>query len=247
MARTTGHKSDAMMAEQLLDKMYYSFNDKYWNEELKHYKSPKYRDVPDDRAQAMAILAGFVPAERYPIMREFMSKYHNASPYMEKYVLESLCQMGYYTDAMERMERRFGEMVAAPHTTLWEGWEYTGAKGMTYKSGNGTYNHAWSGGGLTILSQYIAGIAPVEPQFKSFSVSPNLANLKWLESVVPTRFGDIELRAERVENRLEMTLTIPQGTTAHIIVPQGYATLNCSNTKATKLTLESGTYNIIAE
>ena len=247
MARTTGHKSDAMMAEQLLDKMYYSFNDKYWNEELKHYKSPKYRDVPDDRAQAMAILAGFVPAERYPIMREFMSKYHNASPYMEKYVLESLCKMGYYTDAMERMERRFGEMVAAPHTTLWEGWEYTGAKGMTYKSGNGTYNHAWSGGGLTILSQYIAGIAPVEPQFKSFSVSPNLANLKWLESVVPTRFGDIELRAERVENRLEITLTIPQGTTAHIIVPQGYATLNCSNTKATKLTLESGTYNIIAE
>ncbi|MEE1118631.1 MAG: hypothetical protein U0K90_01755, partial [Bacteroidales bacterium] len=49
--------------------------------------------------------------------------------------------------------------------------------------------HAWSGGGLTILSQYIAGIAPVEPQFKSFSVSPNLANLKWLESVVPARFG----------------------------------------------------------
>ena len=247
MAYLTGHRSDAMMAEQILDKMYYSFNSTYWNNELQHYKAPKYKDIPDDRAQAMAILAGFVPKERYEIMRNFFAQYYNASPYMEKYVLEALCSMGYYEDALARLEYRFGEMVAAPHTTLWEGWEYTGAKGMTYKSGNGTYNHAWSGGGLTILSQYIAGITPLKPAFESFAVCPNLASLNRVKSVVPTVYGSIELVAQRVNNRLEMTLIVPRGTTAQISLPQTYTTLICNDKKGDVLTLAEGKYTIIAE
>ena len=247
MARMTGHNCDAMMAEQILDKMYYSFNEKYWNEELKHYKTPSYKDVPDDRAQAMAVLAGFVPQERYPIIRQFFKEYYNASPYMEKYVLESLCVMGYYEDALQRMEHRFGEMVAAPHTTLWEGWEYTGGRGMKYKSGNGTYNHAWSGGGLTILSQYIAGIAPVEPAFKRFTVEPNLATLNFVESVVPTIYGNIEMSAKRVGAQLVITLIVPQGTTAQVVVPQGYNNLECDGVHTQQLILTEGKYTIIAE
>ena len=247
MARMTGHNCDAMMAEQILDKMYYSFNEKYWNEELKHYKTPSYKDVPDDRAQAMAVLAGFVPQERYPIIRQFFKEYYNASPYMEKYVLESLCVMGYYEDALQRMEHRFGEMVAAPHTTLWEGWEYTGGRGMKYKSGNGTYNHAWSGGGLTILSQYIAGIAPVEPAFKRFTVEPNLATLNFVECVVPTIYGNIEMSAKRVGAQLVITLIVPQGTTAQVVVPQGYNNLECDGVHTQQLILTEGKYTIIAE
>ena len=155
--------------------------------------------------------------------------------------------MGYYEDALKRMEQRFGEMVASHYSTLWEGWEYTGGRGMKYKSGNGTYNHAWSGGGLTILSQYIAGIAPIEPAFKRFSVSPNLATLQFVESVVPTIFGNIEMRAERVNSQLIMALTVPQGTTAQVVAPQGYSVLECNGVHAPELTLSSGKYMIIAE
>ena len=246
MARITGHKCDAMMAEQMYDKMRYTFNSTYWNEELQHYKSAGYKDVPDDRVQAMAILAGFVPEERYEIMRNFFATYYNASPYMEKYVLEALCTMGYYEDALKRLEQRFGEMVAAPHSTLWEGWEYTGGKGMKYKSGNGTYNHAWSGGGLTILSQYIAGIEPITPKFEQFRVSPNLATLTRVKSVVPTESGNIVLSAERKECRLEMTLTVPAGTVAKVIVPQGYTAIACNGNEGVELTLTQGEYCITA-
>lgn len=246
MARITGHRSDAMMAEQILDKMYYSFNDKYWDEQLQHYKSPKYKDVPDDRAQAMAVLAGLVPAERYPIIKDFFSTYYNASPYMEKYVLEALCRMGYYDEALSRMELRFGEMVAAEHTTLWEGWEYTGARGMTYKSGNGTYNHAWSGGGLTILSEFIAGISPIEPAFKRFSVCPNLATLNMVNSSVPTIYGNINMKAEREAQTLKITLSVPANTTAEVSLPQGYNVLTYNDTKSTSLTLPQGEYIIVA-
>ena len=69
---------------------------------------------------------------------------------MEKYVLEALCMMGYYEDALERMKKRYYDMVESDLTTLWEGWGI-GSKGF----GGGSYNHAWSGGPLTILSQIL--------------------------------------------------------------------------------------------
>ena len=246
LAEVTGHRGDAIYAMQSYDVKAYNFNDLYWNEELQQYRTSTYADQPDDRVQAMAVLAGYVPQERYEAIRKFFKKHYQASPYMEKYVLEALCKMGYYEDALERMEKRFGEMVAAEYTTLWEGWEYTGGRGMKYKSGHGTYNHSWSGGGLIILSQYIAGIEPVEPAFRRFKVQPNLATLNFVESVVPTRFGNIVMRAEKVEKNLKINLKVPYGTTAEICLPNGYAELACLQQIGKSLTLGAGGYEIVA-
>ena len=246
-ARLTDHKTDAMMAEQSYDKMIGAFNKRYWNEKLQYYRTPEYTDQPDDRVQAMAVLAGFVPESRYEAMRKFFKKHYQSSTYMEKYVLEALCKMGYYEDAMERMEKRFGEMVAAPYTTLWEGWEYTGGRGMTYKSGHGTYNHAWSGGGLIILSKHIAGIEPIAPKFKRFSVEPNLAKLNFVESVVPTVYGEIVMRAEKTKYGLEITLLVPDGTSAEVRLPKGYSILECNGNLGDKLLLTGGLHTIRAK
>ena len=246
MARLTGHLRDAMIAENTLDKMLHDFDKYLWDEKLQHYKSREYSDSPDDRVQAMAVLAGMVPEERFPIMRKFLATHYNASPYMEKYVLEALCRMGYYEDAVARLEKRFGEMVAAEYSTLWEGWEYSGARGAKYKSGNGTYNHAWSGGGLTILSEFIAGISPIKPAFEQFRVCPNLATLNRVRSVVPTPFGNIEMTAIRNGESLEIELAVPQKTTAVVELPQGYSALDCGGKMAESLCLEAGNHKIIA-
>ena len=247
MARLTGHESDAIYAEDRYDIMHYTFNKKYWNETLQQYRSAGYADAPDDRSQAMAVIAGFAPAERFGTIRNFFKKHYNASPYMEKYVLEALCKMGYYEDALERMEKRFGEMVANEYTTLFEGWIYTGGRGMKYQSGSGTYNHAWSGGGLTILSQYIAGIEPIKPSFSSFSVEPNLATLRIVESVVPTKFGNIELRAEKSGKRLIIDILVPNSTKAEIRLPKGYVQLQCNDAVGEKIVLTAGKYRVVAE
>ena len=245
MARLTGHNREAMWAEQMLDKMRYEFGNAYWDEKLQHYKTPKYSDSPDDRVQAMAVLAGLVPEEKFPIMRKFLATHYNASPYMEKYVLEALCRMGYYEDALARLEKRFGAMVASEYSTLWEGWDYTGGRGMKYKSGNGTYNHAWSGGGLTILSEFIAGISPIKPAFEQFRVCPNLATLNRVKSVVPTKFGAIELKAEKQNGALEIELTVPEGTTAVVELPQGYAQMELAGETSEKFTLTAGLHKIM--
>ena len=117
---------------------------------------------------------------------------------------------------------------------------------MKYKGGHGTYNHSWSGGGLIILSQYIAGIEPVEPAFRRFKVEPNLATLNFVESVVPTRYGNIEMRAEKMDKSLKIKLVVPCGTTAEVCLPKGYAELECLQQAGKSLTLGVGEYEIVA-
>ena len=118
---------------------------------------------------------------------------------------------------------------------------------MKYKSGNGTYNHSWSGGGLTILSQYIAGIAPVEPAFKRFSVEPNLATLNYIKTTVPTQFGEIKLHVEKIANELIINLAVPEGATAEVRLPQGYNKLVWGDKSSDVVVLPAGAYTVVAK
>lgn len=76
------------------------------------------------------------------MLRIFETTYY-ASPYMEKYVLDAICEMGYLKEALERIKIRYQEMVEDTGTTLWEYWNK-----------DGTRNHAWSGGPLIIFKKY---------------------------------------------------------------------------------------------
>ncbi len=176
------------------------------------YRDPKYGGQTDDRANAMAVISGLAKEENYPAIREVLLKQKHASPYMEKYVLEALCKMGYHDDAMSRMKERFKKMVEHPYySTMWEGWGI-GAEGF----GGGTTNHAWSGGGLTILSQYITGVSPTKPAFEEFTVAPHLGPLKWIKSSTPTKFGSIDVELNRTGETVTMKLTVPPGTKATV-------------------------------
>ncbi len=189
------------------------FHRTFWNG--KYYISPDYHGKPDDRAQALAVVSGVLPEELYPVIRSFFSEWYHASPYMEKYVLEALCTMGYYQDALNRMKLRYRAMIESPLTTLWEGWGI-GSEGF----GGGTYNHAWSGGPLTILSQYIAGIETVEPAFRTFRVAPHPAHLNFIRTQVPLSGGRrIVLEMDKSAHGGTMYLRVPEGTSDEVELP----------------------------
>ncbi len=99
---------------------------------------------PDDRANALAALSGLAGKERYEGIEHILETTENASPYMEYYVLEAMCEMGYTKEAVSRIKRRYKDMVNDPYSTLWEYWDTTGTK-----------NHAWSGGPLIIMAKYL--------------------------------------------------------------------------------------------
>lgn len=212
MALLVDEKNDAVWAKNINDRLKTEFHKRFWNG--KYYISPGYQGVPDDRSQALAVLAGVLPSDSYSVIRPFFSKYFNASPYMEKYVLEALCHMGYCEDALKRMYIRYKDMVDSPLTTLWEGWGI-GNKGY----GGGSYNHAWSGGPLTILSQYFAGITPVKPAFKEFVINPKLESLNSIKCEVPTNWGTIHLKINKRNNVVSVNLKIPDTVKGKYVIP----------------------------
>lgn len=213
MAVLVGERKDAEWADRVNRQLKHVFHEKYWNG--KFYISPEYNGEPDDRVQALAVVAGVLSEKEYPIIRPFFQQQYHASPYMEKYVLEALCMMGYYEDALQRMKKRYHEMVNSKLSTLWEGWGI-GNKGF----GGGSYNHAWSGGPLTILSQYFAGVSPLKPAFKEFLIKPMFGSLEHINAVVPTRWGIIKLNLSRGEKAMVAEIKVPQGTKAYFIIPE---------------------------
>jgi len=213
MAESLNQTEDASEYRQLMEKIRIDLNTDFWNGTA--YRHPDYKGKTDDRCQALAVVAGIADKKKYPALLDVFKTEEHASPYMEKYVLEALFRMGYVDFAIERMKKRFGSMVNNPdYETLFEGWGI-GEKGY----GGGTTNHAWSGGVLTILSQYMCGIEPVESGYKLFQVIPNLGSVKQAAATIQSVKGVIKSSFDNSNHIFKLTVTIPKATEAIIGIP----------------------------
>ncbi|WP_350285801.1 alpha-L-rhamnosidase C-terminal domain-containing protein [uncultured Croceitalea sp.] len=247
MAEALGYQMEADSVRKEMELFKKSFNETFWMGD--HYRSATYEGETDDRSQGLAVVAGLVDSDKYEAIYKVLQKEKHASPYMEKYVLEALFQMGYADYALERMKERFSKMVLdTTYTTLWEGWGI-GAEGY----GGGTTNHAWSGGGLTLLYQYAAGIAPTAAGWETFEIRPQPGYLKHISAVVSTVKGRVRVEVNN-EKTFELKATIPPNTKATVVVPATYNTIKIDNRVVPydifegghRVTLESGQYSLEA-
>lgn len=213
MAHLTGNQSDIAGYEVAAASIRLNYNRLYWNGSA--YRSPQNKGVIDDRGNGLAVVAGLVDSSKYEAIRRVLETEFHASPYMEKYILESLFIMGDAEGALTRMKKRYANMVASELTTLWEGWGI-GSEGY----GGGSYNHGWSGGPLTLMHQYVAGIAPEQPGFETFNVLPKMGTLNEIHCVTPTVKGNITVHLRRSEDVLFLSVDVPPGTKAHVGIPK---------------------------
>ncbi|WP_205942722.1 alpha-L-rhamnosidase-related protein [Pedobacter psychroterrae] len=210
-----GKSTDAEYYRQLMQRFKTSFNAQFWNGNS--YRDPDYKGKTDDRTQALAVLADVADAEKYPAILKIFQTEEHASPYMEKYVFEAMFAMGYEKEALARHEKRFTPMVMnSKFTTLFEVWNID-SNGV----GGGTINHAWSGGGLTILSQYLSGVSPITPGYKQFSVKPQPGDVSSFKTLVPSVAGDIKVSWNNQVASATLEVTVPKGTEAMATMPKG--------------------------
>ena len=210
MADLLDKREDAIELRRQMVSLKESFNRVFWCGDA--YRANRLLPDPDDRLQALAVVSGLADESKYDAIRELLGRYEYASPYMEKYVLEALFDMGCPHEALARMKKRFGKMVDHLRlTTLFEGWGI-GPEGF----GGGTYNHAWSGGGLTLLSQKVCGISPIEAGYKAFRVTPQMGPLVHAEASLLSVRGRISVDLTRSGHKLDMLLTVPADTRAII-------------------------------
>lgn len=166
---------------------------------------------PDDRANALAVLAGLAKKEQYSTVKNVLTTTKNSSPYMEYYVLEALCKMGEYDAAKSRIKERYEGMMCEDYSTLWEFWD----------SWRGTKNHAWSGGPLVIMSKHFAGIIPLEAGYEKVKIEPQYALSDNISCTVPSVKGLITLNYEKADGSYVVELNVPQGLDTVLYVPTG--------------------------
>jgi hypothetical protein len=188
-----------------------SFNTAFWTGSA--YRSSSYSGSTDERGNAMAVLAGLPDASMTNVLRTVLTTQINASPYMEKYVLEALFALGDPDDALNRMRSRYSSMISSSATTLWENFP-----------ASGTFNHAWSGGPLTLLAEEVAGVTPTSPGFATFDVQPALGTtLNYVNLDVPSRHGVIRIGIYRSGAHNKVSVRAPNGATGRLIQPAGGA------------------------
>lgn len=223
MSELLGKTAEVEKTEKQMIAFKKAFNTTYWKKN--EYRSDKYEKEIDDRSQALAVVAGLADKDKFnPIYKHLQTQMY-ASPYMEKYVVEALFLMEKSDFALERLKKRFKAMVDHPEiTTLFEGWGI-GRNGY----GGGSTNHAWSGGGLTILSQYVAGVYPLEAGYKTFKINPILASLKEVSVKVPSVQGLIKLDIQKPSKTMTIKAEIPKGTKGVLVIPNKVKMITVNN------------------
>ncbi len=204
-ARQLGKEADVAENEAMMERIERSFNERYWKGDK--YRSDDYTGQDDDRVQAMAIVSGLASPDKYAALVDVIDREYHATTYMQRYVLEALFIAGEPDKALDRMRKLYPTVMAEGGTTLWEHWNF-----------EGTNNHAWTGGGIIELGSRVAGIKPVEPGYKVFSVTPQMGSLKKVEAGFDTVSGKIEVSLEKKGKRINAVITVPEGTTA-IVTP----------------------------
>ena len=225
MAEALGQTTEVDSIKKEMVQFKKAFNVTFWQGD--HYRSKNYKGATDDRSQALAVVSGLADADKFEAIFKVLQTEKHASPYMEKYVCEALFQMGQPEFALQRLKERFAKMVNHPEiTTLWEGWGI-GKEGF----GGGTINHAWSGGGLTLLSQYVAGVYPTSAAYSIFNIQPQLGDLTHVSATVPSIKGNILVNYKKKSESLEIQIEIPSNTIAKFYLPNDYDQLENTDGK----------------
>ena len=177
---------------QRMDEMRENWRAAWYTEE--GFRSPDSKYV-DDRANALLALSGLAGEEDYPLITDVIMRTYEASPFLEKYVLEALCAMGRTDLALQRMRERYAPMLQDGYDTLWE----------TFDGDTGTVNHGWTAAPLYILSKYAAGVRPVQAGFEEYEIVPSAA-LDRFRCVVWTPKGELAVELDTTPEGRTLTV-----------------------------------------
>ncbi|MGH8024798.1 MAG: alpha-L-rhamnosidase C-terminal domain-containing protein, partial [Limisphaerales bacterium] len=207
MAPLVGQPQDAASYLSRAQGIRNEFNASFWTPH--GYRSPTNTTFTDERGNAMAVLAGLSSPGYASTLRGVLMTNQNCSPYMEKYVLEALFELGYPDDALARMRSRYSQMVSNSVSTLWELFPATGG-----------FNHGWSTGPMSLLDEDVVGITPTSPAWASFNVQPALGTtLDYASANVPSPCGLIAVSAARDGMDDRLSVRVPPGSVGQAFQP----------------------------
>ncbi len=142
------------------------------------------------------------------------------------YLLPVLADTGYADVAYELL---FADampswlyMIDRGATTMWERWNGIREDGTPFES----LNHYSKGAVVSFLHRHVAGIRLLDgaPGYRHFRIAPLPGGpITWAQAQHDSPYGRIESSWRIDRDELELTVTVPPGTTAEIVLPDGTA------------------------
>jgi alpha-L-rhamnosidase len=181
-----------------------------------HVRALAFGLVPDElRAQTATRLVELIRGVGTHLGTGFL-----ATPYL----LPVLADTGHLDVAYELLHQNSPPswlfMVERGATTVWELWEGVDGDGIAHES----LNHYSKGAVVSFLHRYVAGIGLLDghPAYRRFRVAPRPGGrITWAEAVHDSPFGRIESAWHTDDAQLRLTVTVPPGTTAEVVLPDG--------------------------
>ena len=217
-----GHGADAERFDELATNSL-----SVWRAE---YIAPDGSLTPDTQANHVRALAfELVPTElRGQTAERLVSLIGQAGSHLgtgflaTPYLLPVLAETGHlemaYQLLLQRTPPSWLAMVERQATTVWELWEGVDEYGQAHES----LNHYSKGTVVSFLHRHVAGIQLIEgsPAYRRFRVVPSPGGgLAWAQAVHDSPYGRIESSWRLDGDRFDLTVTVPSGTEADVILP----------------------------
>jgi len=131
-----------------------------------------------------------------------------AQPFFSHHLHWGLIQAGEFKWVLDNIRQRWGAMLAAGSSTIWELWSPLASQ-----------CHAWSTTPTYDLSTHVLGIYPLANGFAQVFIAPQIGDLAWAEGNFPTPYGNIRVAWQWKDQRFKLMVEIPQPNAFEVLLP----------------------------
>jgi hypothetical protein len=121
-------------------------------------------------------------------------------------------------------------------------WEYVKPDGSPGIDLFTSLAHPWGAAPTYVLPEYLLGVTPTSPGYKTVAVTPlfGYLNLPEVSGRVPTPSGPVEVAWAVNGTSIDLTIVVPTGIIATLHLPSG-ATVGSNQLQIVQLKVASGT------
>ena len=131
------------------------------------------------------------------------------SPFAMQFMYEALEKQGEYDALLNSIHSKFQPMIDVGASTAWE--MFAGSDFDTHGFPTRSHCHAWASSPIWFLNRIVLGIRQTQPGGTAFEISPWLGDLKQASGATGTPKGPVSVDWKIVEDRLEVSISAPEG------------------------------------
>ena len=145
-------------------------------------------------------------------------------PWAEAFEVQADFTAGEDDAGIDLIDRAWGTMLRLGPSTFYEASRYDGTPAYKLGSEHDSVMHRWASGVGALLQQYVLGIEPTSPGFKSWRIEPHGGTLTWVQGRVPTAEGPLSawwrwVGTAGARRGYTMVVSAPSGTQGEVALP----------------------------